>query len=98
MIQLRPVFAVTLLSCTLVGMPVHAQSARSITVAGTLTDAGVECRAMQGDDGVIYTMRRVGALAEFKTGDRIKVTGTIAAASICQQGTTIDNPKIEKTN
>ncbi len=76
--------------------PAQAQTSGTVTVTGTLTDAGVQCQALQGDDGVLYTFRRSQAVRQFQTGDRIKVTGTVAQVSICQQGTTIDAPKIEK--
>ena len=89
--------AATVLSIAL-APAVQAQPAGTISVTGTLTDAGVQCRAMLGDDGVTYTMRRGRALAEFRTGDRIRVTGGIAQASICQQGTTIESPTIEKAD
>jgi hypothetical protein len=96
MIRKGTVFAAALLLAVLVNMSARAQVRGAVSVTGTLIEAGVICRAMQGDDGVLYTMRRSNALAGFKTGDRIKVTGTIAEASICQQGTTIDSPQIEK--
>ncbi len=54
---------------------------------GQLTAEGVECRALRGDDGVLYTL--TGSLAEFKAGDEVIVEGTLPEASICMQGTTI---------
>jgi hypothetical protein len=64
-----------------------------INVRGTLTDEGVECQALRGDDGELYTL--TGDLSGFEEGDRVKVRGTIAEISICQQGTTIEVQSIK---
>jgi hypothetical protein len=96
MCQSRYVFIAALLLATLFNVSARAQTSNDISVTGTLTDDGVLCRAMRGDDGKLYTMRRNQALAEFKTGDRIKVAGLVAEMSICQQGITIVEKKIEK--
>lgn len=64
-----------------------------INVRGTLTDEGVECQALRGDDGELYTL--TGDLSGFENGDRVKVRGTIAEVSICQQGTTIEVQSIK---
>lgn len=61
---------------------------------GQLTAEGVECPALRGDDGVLYTL--TGSLAEFKVGDEVIVEGTLPEASICMQGTTIQVVRIEK--
>ncbi len=61
---------------------------------GQLTDEGVECPALRGDDGVLYTL--TGSLAEFKAGDDVVVEGTLPEASICMQGTTIQVVRIEE--
>jgi len=74
----------------------QAQTSRAVAVTGTLTDAGVQCQAVQGDDGVLYTIRRTPAVRQLRAGDRIKVTGAIAELSICQQGVTIDVTTIER--
>src|SRR5262245_61803025 len=71
-----------------------AQRSRSMTVTGRLTNEGVECRAMRGDDGKLYTL--TGNLKGFRTGDRVRVTGSIAKVSICMQGTTLVVKKIER--
>ncbi|HZF37182.1 MAG TPA: DUF5818 domain-containing protein [Blastocatellia bacterium] len=71
-----------------------AQRSQSITVTGKLTNEGVECKAMRGDDGKLYTLR--GDLKGFRTGDRVKVTGRIAEMSNCMQGTTLGVEKIER--
>jgi len=64
-----------------------------INVRGTLTDEGVECQALRGDDGELYTL--TGDLSGFEDGDRVKVRGTVAEISICQQGTTIEVQSIK---
>src|SRR5829696_1199132 len=64
-----------------------------INVRGTLTDEGVECQALRGDDGELYTL--TGDLSGFENGDRVKVRGTVAEISICQQGTTIEVQSIK---
>ena len=65
-----------------------APPAAAITVTGTLSNEGVECPALRGDDGKLYTLspRAVGG---FGPGDRVTVTGTVAEVSTCMQGTTI---------
>ena len=58
------------------------------TVTGTMTGEGVECPAMRGDDGRLYTL--AGATGFFPPGTRVRVEGERAQASFCQQGTTIN--------
>lgn len=62
-------------------------AAAGVAIIGTLTGEGVECPAMRGEDGVLYTL--AGLPGEIEIGDRIEVKGEPAAISICQQGTTI---------
>jgi len=56
-------------------------------VTGILTDQGVVCQAMRGDDGELYTFE---AIPEgLKTGDRISViksTTNFRIVSTCDQG------------
>lgn len=59
----------------------------TITVTGTITNEGVECLAMRGDDGKLYTLGRPKNPPA--AGQRVRVTGTIAEMSFCMQGTTI---------
>lgn len=59
-----------------------------VRVTGVLTDEGVECPALRTDDGDLYTL--AGDTGEFVQGDRVTVEGTVAEASICMQGTTIE--------
>jgi hypothetical protein len=62
--------------------------AKPIQVTGLLTREGVECPVLRTPKGGIFAL--AGDLKGFKTGERVTVTGTLAEASICQQGTTID--------
>lgn len=73
----------------LVSEPIEVVVAADVvTVTGTLSNEGVECQALRGDDGVLYTFTR-GDLASFGPGDRVTVKGTVVAMSICMQGTTL---------
>jgi hypothetical protein len=65
-----------------------AQNNRTFVVTGTLTDEGVECPALRGDDGRLYTL--AGDVSGFSTGDRVRVRGRVAEISFCQQGTTLE--------
>lgn len=71
-----------------------APGAGEVRVVGRLTDEGVECPALRGDDGRLYTL--AGDTGGFKPGDRVTVTGTVAEMSTCMQGTTISVRSIEK--
>lgn len=62
-------------------------TAGEVRVTGRLTDEGVECPALRGDDGRLYTL--AGDTGGFKPGDRVTVVGTVAEMSTCMQGTTI---------
>lgn len=66
----------------------EAETAMSATqITGTLTTEGVECPAMRGDDGQLYTL--VGNLSGFKPGDRVRIEGELMLVSNCMQGQTI---------
>lgn len=58
-----------------------------VRVTGRLTDEGVECPALRGDDGRLYTL--AGDTGGFGPGDRVTVAGGVAEMSFCMQGTTI---------
>lgn len=58
-----------------------------VNVTGTITGEGVECLALRSDEGRLYTL--TGDTGRLRPGDRVRVRGTTAQASICQQGTTI---------
>ena len=65
----------------------------SVAVRGTLTGEGVECQALRGSDGQLYTL--TGNLKGFNIGDRVRVSGSFAEVSTCQQGRTITVEKIQ---
>lgn len=88
----------TTLACT----PQHATTDTSTTttpsnvvvVTGVITDEGVECLAMRGDDGKLYTLGRPANPPA--AGTRVRVTGTVAEVSTCMQGITLSVTKLEK--
>ncbi len=73
-------------------MPVLAQGSaiigEPVTVEGLLTDEGVTCPALRGDDGELYTL--AGDIGDLQPGQRVRVSGQLPEASICMQGTTIE--------
>lgn len=72
-----------------------ATSTSDVTVIGKLTIEGVECRALREDGtGKLFTL--TGDLKGFTTGDHVKVVGSVAEISICQQGTTISVTSIAR--
>ncbi|MEP2118259.1 DUF5818 domain-containing protein [Bauldia litoralis] len=68
-------------------IPVVA-AADIVRISGTLSKEGVECPALRGDDGMLYTLA-IDSLGDFEPGDRVEVEGTPAEISICTQGTTL---------
>lgn len=58
-----------------------------VTLVGTLTDEGVECQAFRARGNQLFTL--TGDLGGFQTGDRVRVVGSVAEVSTCQQGTTV---------
>jgi len=56
-------------------------------ILGTVTGEGVECPAIRGADGNLYTL--VGKVGELAPGETVCVCGTAAGVSYCMQGTTI---------
>lgn len=63
-----------------------------ITVTGTITREGVECPALRGENGRLYTL--AGDTGRFGPGDRVQVQGERAEVSSCMQGTTISVNRI----
>ena len=59
----------------------------SVRVTGHMTGEGVECPAMRGEAGELYTLAAVDELPE--AGTKVMVEGTLAEMSPCQQGLTI---------
>jgi len=70
-------------------------SGKALTVKGRLTDEGVECPAMRGDDGKLYTL--LGDLKGHRPGDTVCVRGRVAEISFCMQGTTLAVEQIGRT-
>lgn len=66
----------------------------TVRTPGTLTDEGVECPAMRGPNGTLYTL----AVADLQwgPGTQVMVEGTIAEVTICMQGTTLNVESIER--
>lgn len=75
-------------------MPRQERVGGMVTVEGVLTNEGIECQALRGEDGTLYTLSR--RPEGFKIGDRVLVTGSVAGISFCMQGTTINVTRIEK--
>jgi len=68
----------------------------TVTVAGTLTDEGVECPALRAADGRLYTL--LGEV-DAPVGAQVRVRGREVEISFCQQGTTlqVDEVVVEST-
>jgi hypothetical protein len=64
------------------------------TITGTVTKEGVECPAVRGDDGKLYTIATADR-SKLTAGARVRITGTLAQMSTCMQGVTINATKIE---
>lgn len=69
---------------------------QQVSVRGQLTNEGVECPALRGQDGTLYTL--AGETGRFDEGDYVHVEGTVAEMSICMQGTTISVNNISDWN
>lgn len=68
----------------------------AITVTGKLVKGGVECqRLLQDKTGVYFTLTPRPA-KKFKNGQHVRVTGTTAGVSPCQQDTTIAVKSIKR--
>ena len=93
--RIASIILIALMQCGTTPQPTKTVSAKStMTITGTVTREGVECPAVRGDDGKLYTI--VGAGREKLTpGLKVRITGTIAQVSTCMQGTTIEASKIE---
>lgn len=59
-----------------------------VTIVGKLTNEGVECQALRGDDGELYTLLG-GELGGLPVDARVRVIGERLEFSSCQQGITI---------
>jgi hypothetical protein len=75
--------------------PAQAQG-EQVVVVGALTDEGVECPVVRGDDGTLYSITRRSALAGLQPGDRVRLEGELQKFSICQQGQAIAITSVER--
>ena len=77
--------------------PISADQAApgEVCVRGRLTEEGIECQAMRGADGRLYTL--AGDLAGLAPGAEACVCGTVAELSTCMQGTTLAVTRIAPT-
>lgn len=64
-----------------------------VRVHGEVTNEGVECPAVRGPFGTLYTLAVSGF--DHPPGTELMIEGRIAGASTCMQGTTIDVESIE---
>lgn len=64
-----------------------------VRIHGEVTDEGVECPAVRGPFGTLYTL----AVSDFQhaPGTEVMIEGRIAGASICMQGTTIEVESVQ---
>jgi len=58
-----------------------------VKIVGRLTSEGVECQALRGDDGQLYTL--LGDIGTLPVEARVSVSGERLDFSSCQQGITI---------
>jgi Protein of unknown function (DUF5818) len=93
--RLSSIAALSALSLGGLGGFARPATAETISVVGTLTSEGVECPAMKGDDGKLYSLTPSEKIGLAAAGTRIQVEGTVAEMSICQQGITIEVTKVE---
>jgi hypothetical protein len=67
---------------------------QKVEIVGTITNEGIECMAVRGDDGMLYTIAHYhadGTLSWNTSGFRVRVEGEVARTSHCDQGTTLVN-------
>jgi LysM repeat protein len=65
-----------------------AEPPHGTRVSGVLTAEGIECQAMRGQDGQLYTL--IGDLEGYGSGDAVQVRGPEPEVDFCQQGVTIE--------
>jgi hypothetical protein len=99
--QILPALTMSLLlGCAAADQPaaptrdVNTPPEETITIVGTVTGEGVECPAVRTADNKLYTITAPDR-SQLRPGTRVRITGTVAGISICQQGTTISAEKIE---
>ena len=70
------------------------QQPAGVTITGVVTEEGVECPAVRGDDGKLYTITGTGR-ETLRPGMRVRISGSVAEVSTCMQGITISATKVE---
>lgn len=65
----------------------HKAAGKRICVRGRLTGEGVECQALRGADGKLFTLGKPKVRA--KGGIAVCACGRLVGVSVCMQGTTI---------
>ena len=66
----------------------------SVTITGVVTAEGVECPAVRGEDGKLYTITGSGR-ETLRPGMRVRISGTVAEVSTCMQGITVSATQVE---
>jgi hypothetical protein len=94
-LRARFTLLILLLALLLPLAAIPALAAQTVHVTGVLTDEGVECPALRGDDGQLYTLTPRSSTAGFNVGDRVRVSGKVAEVSFCGQGTTLEVKSIK---
>ncbi len=74
--------------------PLNTPIAPTVIVTGTVSDSGVECPVVRGSDGKDYSVATNGKIMP-KSGTHVRVAGSVAQVSMCQQGTTIRATSID---
>ena len=93
--RIASIILISLIHCGTTPPAMKTVSAKNtMTITGTVTREGVECPAVRGDDGKLYTIVGEGR-DKLKPGLKVRITGAVAEVSTCMQGTTIEATKIE---
>jgi hypothetical protein len=92
------VLVAALLQCTSATVPKKEEAVAEpgvVTITGLVTNEGVECPAVRGDDGKLYTITGP-ARDKVRPGMRVRISGNVAEISTCMQGTTISASDVEE--
>lgn len=93
--RIASIMLIALIQCGTTPPATKTVSAKTtMTITGTVTREGVECPAVRGDDGKLYTIVGEGR-DKLKPGLKVRITGAVAEVSACMQGITIEATKIE---
>jgi len=86
-----------MLQCTTADVPKKEEAVTqtgNVTITGIVTNEGVECPAIRGDDGKLYTITGP-ARDKLRPGMRVRISGKVAEMSTCMQGITISAKDVE---